>query len=77
MDKTVTLPYLSILCCINYADFRYLRLNECNQIKKTDRVAESDEIFLFTGRCLPKNIDAETILGKCSVYDFDLRQSSK
>ena len=59
-----------------YADFRYLRLNECNQIKWTCRVAESDEIFRFTEGYLPMNIDAETILGKCSIYDFDLRQSS-
>ena len=55
---------------------RYLRVDDCNQIKKTDRQAEKDELFLYTGSGIPKNIDAETILWKCSVYDFKLRQSS-
>jgi len=55
---------------------RYLRVDDCNQIKKTDREAEKDEIFLYTGSGIPKNIDAETILWKCSVYDFEHRQSS-
>ena len=45
-------------------------------IKKTDRQAEKDEIFLYTGSGIPKNIDAESILWKCSVYDFKLRKSS-
>ena len=55
---------------------RYLRVDDCNQIKKTDREAEKDEIFLYTGSGIPKNIDAETILWKYSVYDFEHRQSS-
>ena len=59
-----------------YQIHRYLRVDDCNQIKKTDREAERDEIFLYTGSGIPKNIDAETILWKCSVYDFEHRQSS-
>ena len=55
--------------------YRYLGVNDCNRFKNTDRQAERDEIFLYTRSGIPKTIDAEAIRWKCSIYDFDLRQS--
>ena len=34
-----------------------------------------NEVFFYTGCGIPKNIEVETILWKCSVYDFALRKS--
>ena len=51
----------------------YLRLEDCSQIRKSSRVAERDEIFLYTGKAIPRNIDAEAIIWKCFVYNFKYR----
>ena len=48
-------------------------MSDCNQFRKTDREAEKDEVFLYSGNNIPKNIDAETIIWKCQVFDFSHR----
>ena len=53
----------------------YLRPKDCLQIRKSSRVAKFDEIFLYTGKALPRNIDAEAIIWKCFVYNFKHRGS--
>lgn len=53
----------------------YLRLEDTQQIKKTSRVAERDEVFLFTNGYLPRNVDAEAIKWQCHIFNFEHRGS--
>ena len=41
--------------------------------RKSSIQAEKDEIFLYTGNAIPRNIDAEAIIWKCFVYNFKYR----
>ena len=58
---------------LTMSNTRYLRLGDCNQFRKTDRESKPDEVFLYAGSNIPKNIDAETIIWKCQVFDFSHR----
>ena len=53
----------------------YLRLEDCSKIRKSSRTAEHDEIFAYTGKAIPRNVAAETIIWKCFVYNFRYRGS--
>ena len=51
----------------------YLRLEDCLQVRKSFRDAAPDEVFLYSERDIPRNIDAEAIIWKCFVYNFKHR----
>ena len=54
----------------------YLRHEDCLKIRpKLGGTASRDEVFQYSGKTIPRNIDAESIIWKCFVYNFKYRGS--
>ena len=56
----------------------YLRHEDCLKIRpKLGGTASHDEVFQYSGKTIPRNIDAESIIWKCFVYNFKYRGSAQ
>ena len=55
----------------------YLRADDCRKIKRVHGKgsAKYNEIFRYSGKSIPRNIDAESIKWRCYVYNFKYRGS--